>query len=133
MNVDLAALASRICNEINSVVENAGDVLTNVVFQVVRLVLDPFLLKVVFREIGGTIHNVSDADLLEHGLILCDEVGPEPHKAIDDFGANPLVELIFIFFTGGALKIEIFVIQLIGCHFVSIKISGRTIALALHT
>lgn len=99
----------------------------------VGLVLDTFLLEVIFRKISGAIHNVSDADLLEHGLVLGDKVGPQPHKAIDNLRANSLVKLIFIFFTRGALEVKILIVELIWRYFVGIEVSWRTVPLALHT
>lgn len=83
MNVYFSVLTSCLSNEINSIVKNTRNVLTNVVFQVIGLVLNTLRLQVVFRVVSRAIDNMRYVQLLEHLLVSCDDITAQVHKSVD--------------------------------------------------
>jgi len=63
MYIQFATLSSGLHHELNRVVENAGYVLSNMIFQVVAFVDDSFILMIVITVVGCAVDYMGDADV----------------------------------------------------------------------
>lgn len=73
MHVDFAVRLSGIFNELYRIIENAFNLLSDMILKMVFLVAD-MLIKVVGAVIGSTVNDVSDAISLQDVFILSYEV-----------------------------------------------------------
>ena len=110
VHVDAAVLFASIFHELDSLVEYGGDLLSNVVFQVVSFVYDSIIFEIFRRIVTSAVDNVRDACFFEGGLVLGDLVTAEVEESIDNLGADTSIDKVFILFTGGAFEVEILVV-----------------------
>jgi hypothetical protein len=110
VHVDAAVLFASIFHELDSLVEYGGDLLSNVVFQVVSFVYDSIIFEIFRRIVTSAVDNVRDARFFEGGLVLGDLVTAEVQESIDNLGADTPIDKVFILFTGGAFEVEILVV-----------------------
>eukprot|EP00353_Schmidingerella_taraikaensis_P013074 CAMPEP_0185572040 /NCGR_PEP_ID=MMETSP0434-20130131/4028_1 /TAXON_ID=626734 ORGANISM="Favella taraikaensis, Strain Fe Narragansett Bay" /NCGR_SAMPLE_ID=MMETSP0434 /ASSEMBLY_ACC=CAM_ASM_000379 /LENGTH=85 /DNA_ID=CAMNT_0028187741 /DNA_START=1129 /DNA_END=1386 /DNA_ORIENTATION=- len=84
MDVALAAGCARISQKLDSIVEDAGDVLAHVVLQMVALVDNAHVLVVVVGVVSGAVDDVRDADVLEGLRVLSDQIATKVKEVVDD-------------------------------------------------
>lgn len=85
MNENLATLILCALQEFNSIVENACDILVHVIFQMITLILDALVLKVVFTVISRTVDDVGDSSLTELLLVAGYKVTAQVQEVIQNF------------------------------------------------
>ena len=66
MNVDLPALIPAIFNELDGIVENAGNVFLVMILQMVALINNAFVFVIVTAEVCGGVDDVSEAMVFEN-------------------------------------------------------------------
>lgn len=84
MDIDLSVLASRFLNKGDGIVEDALDLLSHMIFQMVVFIRQ-LSVKVVSTVICSTVNDMGDAIFLEDLLILSDKITAEIEEVIDDF------------------------------------------------
>jgi hypothetical protein len=70
VHVHFTALFSRLANELDGIVEDASDVFSYMVLQMVRLIFDSFVDQVVFTVVGCAVDDVSYANLTKHLFVF---------------------------------------------------------------
>lgn len=98
VHVKFTALVAAVCHELDGVVEAAGDILVNVVLQVVALVHNALVLVVVLAVVSCAVDNVRDSDVLEHLRVPSDKITAQVQVVVNDLGADALVELVLVLF-----------------------------------
>lgn len=88
----------------------------DVVFQMISLVLNSFVLKVILAIVGCTINNVSDTDLPQLLLIPRHQVTCQIQEAIEYFRALILIKSMFVFVSRSPFEIKVLVCQVLDWH-----------------
>ena len=96
MNIAFATRAAHLLQELEGVIENTGDVFLAVIFQVIALVNDAFLLMVITTVVCRAVDNMSDSQVIEYVSIFGNKISAQVEEIVDDLGANALVELILV-------------------------------------
>ena len=84
MHIKFATLRSALRHVLDRIVEAAGDILCNVIFQVVAFVNHTLILMIVVTVISCAIDHMRDSNVLKHFCIFRDEVTAKVQEVIDD-------------------------------------------------
>lgn len=111
MDQTATARGPAVHQELDCVVENAGNVFADVIFQMIALVDNSFVLVVVVAVVGCTVDHVGNAVRRKLICIPGHEVSTKEEEPIDDLRAETLVNLVFVFFARSASVVKILI-----CH-----------------
>ena len=96
MDITFATRAAYLLQELEGVIENTGDVFLAVIFQVIALVNDTFLLMVITTVVCRAVDNMSDSQVIEYVSIFGNKISTQVEEIVDNFRANALVKLILV-------------------------------------
>ena len=96
MDIAFATRAANLLQELEGVIENTGDVFLAVIFQVIALVNDTFLLMVITTVVCRAVDNMSDSQVIEYVSIFGNKISAQVEEIVDNLRANALVELILV-------------------------------------
>jgi len=96
VDITFATRAAHLLQELKGVIENTGDVFLAVIFQVIALVNDTFLLMVITTVVCRAVDNMSDSQVIEYVSIFGNKISAQVEEIVDNLRANALVELILV-------------------------------------
>ena len=113
VHIDFATLLSCFHHELDSIIEDTLDILSDMVFQVVALIDYTRVFVIVVTEVSCTIDHMRYSYVLERFTIPCNHVATQVQETVDYFRADPFVEFIFVFFPRRPLIVEVFIVELL--------------------
>ena len=79
------------------------------VLQVITLVDDASLLVVVIAVVRGTVDHVGDSERRELFSVPSNEIACQEEEPVDDFGAESLVNFVFVLLARRASIVKVFI------------------------
>ena len=98
MHVDSSIGLSGLLNETDRIIKDALYLLSNVIFQVILLVLErvPVIVGTI---VSSTIDDMGDTKAAKDLVVLGDKVAAEVQEIVNDFRADSLIVFILVFFS----------------------------------